>query len=266
MRKVAANPENPTTVDGVRAIEMRYRGVWSSAEKIPVFYQSSIRLNSPDMGVLLPERFMPVLEADDRCISIFKLSLLQTLKAADKLVEREVDFDWISVFIPLRLLSRTNCVKTVRDFTGMIGALPGNICFEVPAEAIYKSGSICFDSLKQLRKAGYHTMLTGVDGENIPIFKLAEIESEYVMLNENITKRLGANDRTDECVRSLLSVISDLGSEVIATGISTAETADCLYELGCPYFTADENSYDFSGKYISDRFIRRKNSVSDDSE
>ena len=42
-----------TTVDGVRAIEMRYRAIWSSAEKLPAFYQSSIRLNiqactSPD--------------------------------------------------------------------------------------------------------------------------------------------------------------------------------------------------------------------------
>ena len=64
-----------TTVDGVRAIEMRYRAIWSSAEKLPAFYQSSIRLNSPDMGVLLPEQFMPVIEADDRCISIFRLAL-----------------------------------------------------------------------------------------------------------------------------------------------------------------------------------------------
>lgn len=26
-----------TTVDGVRAIEMRYRAIWSSAEKLPAF-------------------------------------------------------------------------------------------------------------------------------------------------------------------------------------------------------------------------------------
>ena len=58
MKNMAENQIN-TTVDGVRAIEMRYRAVWSASEKLPAFYQSSIRLNSPDMGVLLPERFMP---------------------------------------------------------------------------------------------------------------------------------------------------------------------------------------------------------------
>lgn len=246
------------TVDGVRAIELRYRSVWSASEKLPIFYQSSIRLNSPDMGVLLPERFMPVLESDDKCVSVFKLALLQSLKTADKLVEREIDFDWISVFVPIRLLNKKDCVRTIREFVGKMGGIPRKICFELPAGIMEESGGVCFDSLKQLRKAGYHTMLTGVDGENVPLFKLSEIEAEYVMLNDNFVRRLGKNDRSDDCIRSLISVIGDMGSEPIATGISTSEAADSLYELGCSYFTADENSADFSGKFMSDRFIRKK--------
>lgn len=255
---MAVNQENPTTVDGVRAIEMRYRAVWSAVEKIPVFYQSSIRLNSPDMGVLLPERFMPVIESDDRCVSVFKLALLQTLKTSDKLAERDVDFDWISVFIPIRLLNKKDCSRLIREFTGKMGALPGKICFEVPSYIMDESGSTCLDSLKQLRKAGYHTMLTGVDGENISLFKLADVGAEYVMLNENLSRRVGIDDRSDDCIRSLLSVIGELGSEAIAAGISTEAAADSIYELGCSYFTADENSADFSGKFMADRFIRRR--------
>lgn len=255
---MAAGWEEQATVDGVRAIELRYRSVWSSAEKVPVFYQSSIMLNSPDMGVLLPERFMPVLESDDRCVSVFKLALLQSIKTADKLVEREIDFDWLSVVIPVRLLNKGDCVRLIRDFVGKMGALPGKICFELPAYVMDEDGSTCFDSLKQLRKAGYHTMLTGVDGENVPLFKLAEVGAEYVMLNESITRRVGENDRSDDCIRSIFSMIGDLGSEPVAAGISTAEAADSLYELGCNYFTADENSSDFSGKFMSDRFIRKK--------
>lgn len=250
--------DKTATVDGVRAIEMHYRAIWSAAEKIPVFYQSNIRLNSSDMGVLLPERFMPVLESSDKCVSVFKLALLQTLRTSDKLIERDVDFDWISVFMPLRLLNKSDCVRTVREFTGKMGALPSKICFELPADIMNENGGTCFESLKQLRKIGYHTMLTGIDGEKVPLFKLSEIAAEYVMLNENITSRIGQSDSADDCVRSLLSVISDIGSEVILSGVSTTETADSLEEFGCSYFAADENSNDFSGKFISDRFIHKK--------
>ena len=165
-----------TTVDGVRAIEMRYRAIWSAAEKLPAFYQSSIRLNSPDMGVLLPERFMPV------------------IKAAEKFNDRGLDFDWVSVFIPQRLLGKSDCVKTVRDFTAKIEAIPQGICFELPESVLADSGSC--ESIKLLRKAGYHIMLTGVDSERFPLFRLAELEPEYVMLNESITRRLGKDYQT----------------------------------------------------------------------
>ena len=45
--------DNPTTVNGLRAIEMRYRPIYDSFTKGAAFYQSSMRLNAPDMGVLL---------------------------------------------------------------------------------------------------------------------------------------------------------------------------------------------------------------------
>lgn len=258
--------ENPTTVDGVRAIEMRYRPIWSSSERTPAFYQSSIRLNSPDMGVLLPERFMNILESDDRSVSVFKLALLQTLKAADKFIDRELDFGWISVFIPLRLLRRSDCVKIVREFTGMLGALPGRICFELPASLIDMDDEGCSYSIQALRKAGFHTMLTGVGGESFPMLRLAELEPEYVMLNESITRMLGVNERSDTCVKSVISFINELGGEPVAAGVCSFDTADKLYELECSFYAGDESSGECSGKFMAERFIRRRNSNQDTAE
>lgn len=256
---MAENQDNPTTVDGVRAIEMRYRAIFSTDTKEPAFYQSSIRLNSPNMGVLLPERFMPVLESDDRCVSVFKLALLQTIKAADKFDGRELDFDWISVFMPLRLLRRKGCANILKEFTEMLDAFPNRICFEIPPQALDDDGGYFSESLRKLRRAGYHTMISGVGGESFPMFKLAELEPEYVMLNEDITRMLGTNQRSDTCVKSVISFINDLGAEPIAAGVASSETADSLYDMECSFYTGDEHSGDNSGSFIAERFIRRRN-------
>lgn len=253
------NRDNPTTVDGIRAIEMRYRSIWSSSSKETVFYQSTMRLNSPNMGVLLPERFMPVLESDDRCISVLKLALLQTLKAADKFSDRELDFEWISVFMPLRLLCKKECVNILKDFTGMLGASPDKICFEIPALLIDTDNENCRESMQRLRRAGFHTMLTDVGGEGFPLIKLADLEPEYVMMNEDITRMMGTNERSDTCVKSVISFINSLDAEPVAVGIRSAETADRLYDYECPYYTGDEKSGDCGGKYLAERFIRRRN-------
>lgn len=107
-------------------------------------------------------------------------------------------------------------------------------------------------------------MLTGVDSERLPLFRLAELEPEYVMLNEGITRRLGKDYDTDSCISTLTSFISGLGAETIAAGVSTEKEANELSELGCSYFTGSENGI-FSGKFVPDRFIRRKNQSSDNS-
>lgn len=248
--------KKPATVDGVRAIEMRYRAIWSAADKIPTFYQSSAVLNSPDMGVLLPERFMPVLESDDRCVPIFKLALLQTLRTADKFEEREIGFEWISVFIPLRLLRKSDGVRKVREFVGQMGALPQKICFEIDS-AVLDDTELYAEPMKQLRRAGYHTMLSELDGSNIPVFRLGELEPEYILLKNDPERRIGTDKRTDECLRSMMSFISDIGSEPIFTGVFTSEEADGVYDLGCSYFIGDEESHEFSGRATFDRFIKK---------
>lgn len=251
--------DNPTTVNGLRAIEMRYRPIFDSFTKGAAFYQSSMRLNAPDMGVLLPERFMPVVESDDRCIPLFKLALLQTIKAAEKFTGRELDFDWISVNIPLRLLRRSDCANILTEFTGMVGAKNNKICLEIPS-AVFDDEDSCCRSIRKLKDAGFHTMITGVDAASFPLMRIADFEPEYVMLSEEITASIGKDKRSDTCICSLITLIRDLDAEPIATGVASAETAEKFYEFECSYYTgAGSATGDFSGSFLQERFIRRKN-------
>ena len=251
--------DNSATVSGLRAIEMRYRPIYDSFTKGAAFYQSSIRLNAPDMGVLLPERFIPVVESDDRCIPLFKLALLQTIKAADKFNGRELDFDWISVNIPLRLLRKSDCTNILTEFTGMVGAKNSKICLEI-ASSVFDDEDSCSKSIRKLKDAGFHTMITGVDAVSFPLMRLADFEPEYVMLSEEITAMLGKDKRSDTCICSLITLIRDLDAEPIATGVASAETAEKFYEFECSYYTgAGSATGDFSGSFLQERFIRRKN-------
>lgn len=255
--------DNVSTVNGLRAIEMRYRPIFDLFTKGTAFYQSSMRLNAPDMGVLLPERFLPVLESDDRCIPLFKLALLQTVKAADKFAGRELDFDWISVYIPLRLLRRSDCTNILTEFTGMIGAKNKKICLEIPS-SVFDDDDGCRKSIRKLRDAGFHTMITGVDETSFPLMKLADFEPEYVMLSEGITDSIGKDKRSDTCICSLITLIRDLDAEPIATGVSSAETAERFYEFECSYYTGCSSATgDFSGSFLQERYIRRKSPEND---
>ena len=257
VRGLEENRENITTVDGVRAIEMRYRPIFDTDTKEPAFYQSSIRLNSAEMGVLLPERFMPVLESCDRCISVFKLALLQTIKAGEKFAERELDFGWISVFMPLWLLQRNYCISILNDFMSQIKADTSKICLEIPAVVVNEGNEHCFEAVKKLRKSGFHTMITGLD-DSFSMFGLAELEPEYIMLDQRVTEGIGEDKRRDACIKSLISFIDDLDAYAVAAGVSSPNDADKLYDMNCPYYTVSENSGERGGSFMLERFVRRR--------
>ena len=118
------------------------------------------------------------MESDDRCIPLFKLALLQTIKAADKFNGRELDFDWISVNIPLRLLRRSDCTSILTEFTGMVGAKNNKICLEI-------NGNEANDEIKAV---GYYNTL------NIPEADVNK--ADRIKLTLSLYQKSTANETT----------------------------------------------------------------------
>lgn len=178
--------EKQTTVDGVRAIELRYRAIRQTDTDNLSFYQSTMRFNSPNMGTLMPDRFLSVLDTTDQCISVFKLALVQLLQASTKFTERGVEFDWISLYMPVRLLQNKDCVSIVTEIFEKFKVPYHRVCFEVPTFLLDKRDDACRESMKKLRSMGCHFMISGAGGEGFPIMKLADYDVDFVMLDRCI--------------------------------------------------------------------------------
>lgn len=245
--------DNPTTVDGVRAIEMRYRAIRETDTDNVAFYQSQMRLNSPSMGTLLPDRFLPVLDCTDQCISVFELALVQVMQAAAKFSERELDFNWISIYMPLRLLRKKDCADVVSQISEKYKTSPDKICFELPIALLGEKDSMCADSVSELRRRGFHVMLTEVGGGLCPMMRLADFDIDYAMLDAAVTKMLGTGERAESCIKSMISFINDLGAEPVASAVASAEQSSELYGFECSFYTGA-----YAGNFLLERYIRRK--------
>jgi EAL domain-containing protein (putative c-di-GMP-specific phosphodiesterase class I) len=246
-----APKKSPTTVDGVRAIEVRYRPIRETDGDEIKFYRTAALLNSPLMGALTHDRYLPVLEITDQSIEVFKLQFIQTAQAAGKFADRELGFSWISLYMPLRLLRRPDCLKTVAPLAEKYKISPDKVCFEISPALLDESDDRCAESIHALRRAGYHTMLTEVGGDSCPIMKLAKFNLDYIMLDPSLTQMIGTGERADLCVKSMISFVNELGAEPIATGVSDRAVCETLSEFECLYYTGD-----LAGKYVLERYMR----------
>ncbi|MBR6101717.1 MAG: EAL domain-containing protein [Ruminococcus sp.] len=243
-----------TLVGGLRAIELHYRPIRESSSGNTAFLQSQTRLNTPGLGTLMPENFRDVAEITNQCISLFDLELLQAMEAAERFVEREVVFGWLSVYMPAEYLRDIRAERNLMEFARRYNVHTNKICFAVSAKLLEEKDGRAATVMKNLRNRGFHFMLTGFGSDSCPMMKLSEFPVDYVLLSPEVTQFLGKTERSDGAVKSIVDFVSELDATAIADGVSSLQQAEKFFEFGCLYTAGS-----LSGKYVTEKYVRKKN-------
>ncbi len=245
--------EVQTLVGGLRAVELYYRPIRESQSGNTAFYQSQTRLNTPGLGTLMPENFREVAEVTNQCVNLFELEVVQAMEAAKKFVERDVIFEWLSVYMPAEYLRDIRAERNLMQFCERLEVHTNKICFNLSPKILEEQDGSASSVLKNLRNRGFHFMLGGFGANNCPMMRLSDFNVDYVMLSPEVTNFLGKSERGDNAVNSILDFISGLDAQPIADGVSSSMQVEKLFEYGCGYCAGP-----LTGKYVAERFIRRK--------
>ncbi|WP_317336702.1 EAL domain-containing protein [uncultured Ruminococcus sp.] len=249
-----------TTVDGVRAIELFYRPIKETVGNETVFYQSQIRFNAPSMGVLTPTRYAAVLEASPQSIRLFELAFQQFLKALSKFSERGVQYDWISISMPIRYLQKAGCANSLLAMCKKALIKPERVCFELSPAILDETDGIAASAIKELTDYDFHVMITGIGG-SCPLLKLGEFCADYIMLTPQAAVISPENERSFTCLKALVSLGDELGADSIVCDIIEKAQLKTLKELECPYYTGK-----LSGTFMAEKYVRARNSANETPE
>lgn len=245
-----------TTVGGVRAIELLYRSVREVSSNDTVFYQSQMRLNSPNMGVLSPARYMAVLEKSPQKLKIFELAFRQLLESVNRFSERGLQFDWISVYMPVGYLKQSGCVKNISEMCKKALVRPERVCFELSYSIYDEYTGSALESMNELRRLDFKFMITGIGGP-APVLKMGSFPADYYLLHPMAVDTGQQKEKEMSCLRSLLSLISELGADAIACGVSENTQLKMLSAAECLYYTGD-----LSGTFMAERYMHVRSSES----
>lgn len=249
--------ESGTNVGGNRAVEMFFRGIREIESGNVAFFQSKTRLNSPGLGILMPESYRDVAELSKQCLSLFELEMTQALEAAKKFKERDFFYKWLSVYMPPAALIERGAEQKLLNYVESNDTDPNKICFEIPLKILVEGTVKHSRMIENLRNRGFHFMLSGFGGNNSPLMKLSDYSVDYVMLSQEITSYIGKNERSNAAVHSIVSFVDGLGADCIADGISTANQAEAFFEADCRYIAGN-----LAGKYTLERYVRKRNNNS----
>lgn len=242
-----------TLVGGLRAVELYYRNVREISSGLAAFIQSQTRLNTPDMGVLMPEAYRELCDYTNQSVALFGLELVQVLDAHNKFEDREVGFNWLSVYMPVNFLKDEKAEKGIMGYMERYKINSNRICFELPDKLLSETDGAAAENIKKLRNRGFHFMLENFGAASTPMMRLSDFAVDYVLMSPEVTNYLGRDTRSDNAVKSMISFAHDMGAEPIADGVVNAGQAEMLFEFECSYCTGM-----LAGKYTQERYIRRR--------
>ena len=247
------NFETVTKVGGLRAVDMKFRGIREFEFGELQFLQSKTKLNTPDLGTLMPETFRKVSELSNQCISLFELELRQLIENIKMLQDSDFYFRWVSMYMPLRYLEKKDIQNILMDKMDETGIDTNKICFEISPDILFEGKPIHGTNIDHLRNRGFHFMLTDFGGMNSPLIRLAYYPVDYVQLSEEMIGYLVDESRTLAAVESIVEFASGMGAETIADGVTRVEQAELLFKAQCRY-----GSGPLVGKYMSSRYLKNK--------
>ena len=179
---IVADKEIQTTVGGLRAVEMHYRTIREIASGHTAFYQSQTRLNAPKLGVLTPEKYRDVCEMTNQTSKLFELVLIQALEDCIVFNERELNYGWLSVYMPVRCLKERRTMKMVNEKLALREIPTSKICFELAENLLEETDGEAADTITKMRNLGYHFMLTDFGESSCPMMRPSALSRKRISL------------------------------------------------------------------------------------
>jgi len=194
-------------------------------------YETLVRWQHPQFGLLFPDRFIPLAEKTG---FILALGLEVARLACEQLSEwreRKVPVQHLAVNVSPIQLAQSEFCRQVREVMEQFGVAPGALELEVTETAILDAQAL--ENLHCLKEAGIRLSLddfgTGYSGlahlESVPVDKLK--------LDRSLIARISNSHDDSPVVSSTIILAKRMNLEVVAEGVETPEQLVHLKVAGC---------------------------------
>lgn len=212
-------------------IETRYQPIIRIADRQPVGLEALARLNHPEQGTLLPDRFVPQIEdaglaADlTRIVSERAFTDLSGAFLAGRGLRMSINF-------PLDVILKDAALDMLEDQRSKFGLRAEHVIIELTESRPVNDTSLLRRSLERLRALGYGVAIDDV-GPAVPRLEpLLDLPFSSLKLDKDLVQQALASTNTSNFLAATIAQAKARGLTVVAEGVETIEIWDKMRALG----------------------------------
>ena len=190
------------------------------------------RWNHPDLGLVYPNRFVPVAEETDLIIPMGEWVLLEACRQLKEWHDDGMPEITVSVNVSSRQLSRGNLVEAVDAALRNANLDAKFLEIELTEGTLGDDTDLARRTLERLRSLGVNVSIDDFGTGYSSLSYLQHFPIDKLKIDKSFVKDVNAG-QTSALPAAIIGLARSLDLDVIAEGVETAEQMRLLAELGC---------------------------------
>ena len=203
----------------------------------PAGFEALIRWRHPTLGLLAPDRFIPIAEENGLIVPIDHWVLEEAcrqVRAWTVLHPADPPL-FVSVNLSAQQFRSSDVAAIVRRVLGSTGATPAMLRLEITESALLVSGKESLRGFDELRQLGVRLVIDDFGTGYANLSYLQKFRVDALKIDRSFIARLAVDPEETAIVRSLLSLAKELRMDVTGEGIETPQQLDHLLNQECTY-------------------------------
>jgi EAL domain-containing protein (putative c-di-GMP-specific phosphodiesterase class I) len=219
-------------------ITILYQPITRLASNQLAGFEALMRWDHPTRGRLAPDDFIPIAEESGLIVELGSYVLSQALEEArnwHKALPRDRDPLFVSVNVSSRQLFRQDLVQEIRLMLAKEQVPKGTLKLEITESLVMENPERAVEILTWLKTFGASLALDDFGTGYCSLSYLHRFPCDTIKVDRSLVRDSGRNGSTPLILRSIIALAHELGKEVVAEGVETADDAAYLRSIGCEY-------------------------------
>jgi diguanylate cyclase (GGDEF)-like protein/PAS domain S-box-containing protein len=196
--------------------------------------EALLRWRHPHRGLVPPMDFIPLAEETGLILSIGEWVLRTACSQLKNWIEEGIPPLRVAVNISTVQLKASGFSDMVLSIVAETGIQPECLDLEITETTLMAQSKAVVDSLLRLRSLGIHISLDDFGTGYSSLNYLQNLPIDTLKIDRSFINKLAANEEQGKIVETILMLGGNLGIDVIAEGIETAEQLEKLQMIHCP--------------------------------
>jgi len=217
--------------------EVYYQPILNLEENRVISFEALLRWHHPERGLILPAEFLQVAEETGLIIPIGEWVLS---KACRQMREWQIRYPispplTISVNLSSKQFTHPDLIMQIERNLEGTGLEANSLRLEITEGVIMENTVFSTDILKKLRALGVEVQMDDFGTGYSSLGVLHQFPLDTLKVDRTFISQMDTGEEKIAFVRTIVNLAHDLGMDVIAEGVETAEQADLLKALRCKY-------------------------------